>query len=46
MCKPIVVGHMPNHRGVKGTEFLIDAIERLKSEGVKVELLLIEGAAE
>lgn len=41
--KPVVIGHMPNHRGVKGTEFLVDAIERLKSEGVQVELLLIEG---
>jgi len=39
----IKIAHSPNHRGVKGTEFLIDAIERLQSEGYSVELILIEG---
>jgi glycosyltransferase involved in cell wall biosynthesis len=34
--------HTPNHRGVKGTEFLLAAIEELKQEGLKVDLLLIE----
>jgi glycosyltransferase involved in cell wall biosynthesis len=40
--KVIKVAHSPNHRGVKGTEYLIEAIESLKQEGLKVELLLIE----
>lgn len=34
--------HNPNHRGSKGTEFVIDAVERLRSEGLKVELVLAE----
>ncbi len=35
--------HTPNHRGSKGTEFIIKAIEDLKREGLKVELILLEG---
>lgn len=38
----VVVAHAPNHRGVKGTEFVIDAVEKLKAEGLQIELLLIE----
>ncbi len=34
--------HSPNHRGFKGTEFIIEAVNTLKSEGLKVELLLTE----
>jgi len=34
--------HTPNHRGAKGTEFLIHAIEKLRAEGLKVELVLLE----
>jgi hypothetical protein len=34
--------HTPNHQGVKGTEFLVDAVEQLKSEGLKLELILLE----
>jgi glycosyltransferase involved in cell wall biosynthesis len=34
--------HAPNHRSFKGSEFLVKAIDELKSEGYKVELLLIE----
>ncbi len=40
---PVIITHAPNHRGFKGTEFIIDAIEVLKSEGLNVELRLIEG---
>jgi hypothetical protein len=39
----VVVTHAPNHRGVKGTEFIIEAIQCLQDEGLKVELRLIEG---
>jgi glycosyltransferase involved in cell wall biosynthesis len=34
--------HTPNHRGFKGTEFIINAVEELKKEGLKVELILLE----
>lgn len=34
--------HTPNHRGFKGTEFLVNAIDELKREGFKVELVLCE----
>jgi hypothetical protein len=38
----VVIAHAPNHRGFKGTEFIIDAIKKLQSSGLKVELVLIE----
>jgi glycosyltransferase involved in cell wall biosynthesis len=38
----VKVYHTPNHRGVKGTEFLIEAVNSLKEEGLKVELILLE----
>jgi glycosyltransferase involved in cell wall biosynthesis len=34
--------HTPNHRGAKGTEFVQEAIERLRSEGLQIELVLVE----
>lgn len=34
--------HTPNHRGFKGTEFLVAAVEELQAEGLKVDLLLLE----
>ena len=40
--EPIVVAHTPNHRGFKGTEFLVSAINDLKKEGFNVKLCLIE----
>ena len=39
---PVVVVHAPNHRGVKGTEFLIQACRELQAEGLQVELRLLE----
>ena len=38
----VVIAHAPNHRGFKGTEFIIQSIEKLKSEGLLIELILIE----
>lgn len=38
----LIVGHSPNHRGFKGTEFVISAVENLKLEGLDIELLLFE----
>lgn len=39
---PVFVAHAPNHRGVKGTEFLMDAVARLHTEGYDIHLTLIE----
>jgi glycosyltransferase involved in cell wall biosynthesis len=36
------VVHAPTYRGIKGTEFVLEAVERLKSEGFAIELILIE----
>lgn len=38
----VKIAHAPNHRGVKGTEFVLDAIENLKKKGYSIELVLIE----
>jgi len=38
----VVVAHAPNHRGFKGTEYVIAAVEKLRAEGLKVELRLFE----
>ena len=38
----VKVIHTPNHRGVKGTEFLLKAVQELREEGLKVELILVE----
>jgi glycosyltransferase involved in cell wall biosynthesis len=38
----VKVLHAPNHRGFKGTEFIVDAVERLRAEGLQVELILVE----
>ena len=34
--------HTPNHRGFKGTEFIIQAIRELKDEGLKIDFILVE----
>ena len=38
---PVTIAHAANHRGAKGTEFIIDAVDRLRAEGEDVELVLI-----
>jgi glycosyltransferase involved in cell wall biosynthesis len=39
----VTIAHAANHRGAKGTEFIVDAVDRLRAEGEDVELVLIEG---
>jgi glycosyltransferase involved in cell wall biosynthesis len=39
---PLVL-HAPSHRGVKGTEQLLAAVEQLKREGLEFEFRLVEG---
>lgn len=38
---PIIV-HAPSSRGIKGTEFILDAINKLRDEGINFEFKLIE----
>ena len=38
---PIIV-HAPSHRKLKGTQFVLEAFEKLKSEGIEFTPLLIE----
>ena len=40
--RPLKVLHAPSHRAAKGTQYVIDAVERLKNENFLVELILIE----
>lgn len=40
---PVRVLHTPNHRGYKGTEFLVEAVRILRAEGLQIELDLLEG---
>jgi glycosyltransferase involved in cell wall biosynthesis len=42
MNMPVCIVHAPNHRGFKGTEFIVKTIEILKQEGLLIELRLIE----
>jgi len=42
LSAPVKVLHTPNHRGYKGTEFLVEAVKELREEGLKVELILVE----
>jgi len=39
----VTIVHSPNHRDVKGTEFILDAVSTLREEGLDVELVLLEG---
>jgi glycosyltransferase involved in cell wall biosynthesis len=39
----VVICHAPNHRGFKGTEFVIAAVDELKVRGFSVRLVLVEG---
>jgi glycosyltransferase involved in cell wall biosynthesis len=41
--EPLKVVHASNHRKYKGTRFLIEAIEEMRSEGHPIELILVEG---
>ena len=39
---PLVV-HAPTHQGIKGTRFVLEALDRLRAEGARFELALVEG---
>jgi glycosyltransferase involved in cell wall biosynthesis len=40
---PVRILHAPSDREIKGTRYLLDAVERLKVAGYPVELLMLEG---
>jgi len=40
--KSVKIFHCPNHRDVKGSKFLIEAVRQLKDEGFNVELIIAE----
>jgi glycosyltransferase involved in cell wall biosynthesis len=39
----VTIAHAPNHRALKGTEFLVAACRQLEDEGIPLRLLLLEG---
>jgi len=39
---PLVI-HAPTHRGVKGTRFLLEAVERLRRSGLRFDFEIVEG---
>lgn len=39
---PIKIVHAPNHRGFKGSEFIVEAVKSLRLKGLNVELVLLE----
>ncbi|MEI8394536.1 MAG: glycosyltransferase [Rhodospirillaceae bacterium] len=40
--EPLRIVHAPNHRAFKGSDLLIAAVEKLRAEGVPLELVLVE----
>ncbi len=40
---PVTVVHAPNHRVIKGSDYLIEACRELQEEGLALELRLVEG---
>lgn len=39
----IKIIHAPNHTNIKGTKYIVEAVENLKAQGYNVELLLVQG---
>jgi hypothetical protein len=39
---PLVV-HAPSHRRIKGTQYILEAVSRLKTEGINFDFVLVEG---
>lgn len=40
---PLRILHAPSHRGVKGTDLILAALDDLRAQGYRFELLLVEG---
>jgi glycosyltransferase involved in cell wall biosynthesis len=39
----VIVVHAPNHRGFKGTEIIVNAVNELIQEGLNIKFILLEG---
>jgi len=39
------IGHAPTNRKVKGTQYILDALDELRNEGYKFELVLVESVS-
>ena len=44
--RPFTIVHAPSDRAVKGTTYLVEAVDRLRSEGLTIDLRLIEHASQ
>jgi hypothetical protein len=40
--RPLLL-HAPSHRGAKGTRYILQAVERLKTAGLQFDFILVEG---
>ena len=38
----VIIAHAPNHRGFKGTEFILQALNELIDEGYKIKIVVLE----
>lgn len=41
--RPLTIAHAPSHRGAKGTQHVLSAIETLRREGIVFQFTLVEG---
>ncbi len=41
--RPLRIGHAPSHRRVKGTDLILEAVQRLQKKGLNFELVMVEG---
>ncbi|WP_435641554.1 glycosyltransferase family 1 protein [Micavibrio aeruginosavorus] len=44
-AKPLHIVHAPSNRKVKGSDFVIDALNRLEAEGIPFHFTLVEGVS-
>lgn len=44
-ARPLKILHAPNHPNIKGTKFLLDAVEGLRAEGFSIELIIANSVA-
>ena len=40
--EPIKIVHAPNHRSIKGTEYIIDTVKKLQKNGFNIDFILLE----
>jgi hypothetical protein len=45
VSRPLRIGHAPSNRAVKGSDLVLEALESLRLEGYRFELVLVEGVS-